>query len=221
LLRDREMQPYVVPKRTSQSVFFPFLGGVKVTEKQLRRDFPETWVYLLKHRKRLEKRTGLSRYRKAWWEPMWPREPDTLLQPKLVVPHLVIMPRFALDVKGRYAVSRSPFFLARVLGDEERILKLMLAVLNSSVCFWYLQTHSHVYQHGYTMLESKTLAKTPVPDVNRWSSSDKIRLLELVDKRLKAEGHHRDALNAQIDRFVSDAYGLTANERKALGLQEA
>lgn len=221
LLRDREMQAYALPKRTSQSVFFPFLGDVKVTEKQLRRDFPETWAYLLKHRKRLEKRSSLSRYRKEWWEPMWPREPKTLLRPKLVVPHLVIMPRFALDAKGRYAVSRSPFLLARVRGDEEHILKLMLAILNSSACFWYLQTHSHVYQHGYTMLESKTLAKTPIPNINRWSSSDKLRLLDLVNKRLKAEGQHRDPLDAEIDRFISDAYGLTANERKAIGLQEA
>lgn len=219
LLRDREMQAYTLPKRTSQSVFFPFLDGAKVTEKQLRGDFPQTWAYLLRHRKRLELRTTLSRSGKAWWEPTRPREPSSLLRPKLVVPHLVVMPRFALDLRGRYAISRSPFFLARVLGDEEGILKLMLAILNSSVCFWYIQTHSHVYRHGYTMLESKTLAKTPVPNLNLWSSSDKFRLIELVDKRLKAEGQQRDTLNTEIDCFVSDAYGLTANERKALGLQ--
>ena len=47
----------------------------------------------MKHRARLEKRKALARYRKAWWEPMWPREPKTLLRPKLVVPHLVIVPR--------------------------------------------------------------------------------------------------------------------------------
>jgi hypothetical protein len=151
---------------------------------------------------------------------MWPREPNTLLRPKLVVPHLVIMPRFALDIRGRYAVSRSPFLIARVSNEEERILKLMLAVLNSSVCFWYLQTHSHVYRHGYTMLENRTLAKTPVPDINLWSASEKMRLVTLVDKRLKADAQERDALNAEIELFVSDAYGLTATERRALGLED-
>ena len=70
------------------------------------------------------------------------------------------------------------------------------------------------------MLESKTLAKTPVPDINSWSSSDKKRLLGLVDKRLKADTQEREALNAEIDLFVSDAYGLDANERRALGLEE-
>jgi hypothetical protein len=221
LLRDREMQPYNVSKRTSQSVFFPYFDGVRITESTLRTKFPKTWAYLLKHRERLGKRAALDRYRKAWWEPMWPREPSTLLRPKLVVPHLVIMPRFALDLKGRYAVSRSPFLIARVRSDEDRILKLMLAILNSSACFSYIQTHSHVYRHGYTMLESKTLAKTPVPDVNLWTASDKKRLLGLVDRRLKSDVLQRDALSAEIDAFVSEAYGLSANERRALGIEGA
>ena len=29
---------------TSQSVFFPYLEGSKVKEKELRRDFPKTWA---------------------------------------------------------------------------------------------------------------------------------------------------------------------------------
>ena len=152
---------------------------------------------------------------------MWPREPKTLLRPKLVTPHLVIMPRFAFDVRGRYAVSRSPFLIARVTSDEESILKLMLAVLNSSACFWHIQAHSHVYRHGYTMLENKTLAKTPVPDINLWSTSEKVRLVGLVDKRLRSDPSERDALNAEIDLFVSEAYGLSAKERKAIGLENA
>lgn len=151
---------------------------------------------------------------------MWPREPNTLLRPKIVTPHLVIMPRFALDIRGRYAVSHSPFLIARVASDEESILKLMLAVLNSSVCFWHIQSHSHVYRHGYTMLENKTLAKTPVPDINLWTTSEKMRLVGLVDKRQNNDSQERDALNAEIDLHISEAYGLTAKERKAIGLED-
>ena len=220
LLRDREMEAYTVPRRTSQSVFFPYFQGNKLDEEQLRERFPNTWAYLEGHRSELSSRTSLKRYRKEWWEPMWPREPNILLRPKLVVPHLVIMPRFALDIRGRYGVSHSPFLTARVPSYEDSILKMMLAVLNSSVCFWYLQTHSHVYRHGYTMLENKTLAKTPVPDINLWSSSEKMRLISLVDKRMKADPKERDSINAAIELLISDAYGLTANERRALGLED-
>jgi len=217
LLRDREMQPYTVPRRTSQKVFFPYRDGAKVTEQLLRSDYPRTWEYLQKHRTQLSRRVAPVRDRKAWWEPMRPRDPKTLFRPKLVTPHLVIMPRFALDPKGRFAVSRSPFLVARVNTDELGILKLLLAVLNSTPCYWYIQTHSHVYRHGYAMLESKTLAKTPVPDFDTWDPIKKKRLIDLVDERLQAEGRHQDALNLEIDSLVSDAYGLTPSERKTLG----
>ena len=50
LLHDREMEAYTVPKRTSQSVFFPYFEGSKVNERSLRRDFPKTWEYLTEHR---------------------------------------------------------------------------------------------------------------------------------------------------------------------------
>jgi hypothetical protein len=220
LLRDREMRPYVVPRRTSQSIFFPYFKGEKVTEKLLRDKFPETWAYLRQHRRSLEQRTTLSRYRRSWWEPTWPREPNTLLRSKLVVPHLGITPRFALDSKGRFGVSHSPFLIARERADEESMLKLFLAILNSSACYWYIQTHSHVYRHGYTMLESKTLLRTPVPDVSRWTSSDQKRLLALVDRRIKAEETQVASLNIEIEEIVSDAYGLTLNERRVLGFED-
>jgi len=220
LLRDREMRPYVVPRRTSQSIFFPYFKGEKVTEEVLRDQFPKTWAYLRHHRKRLEKRASLRRYRRAWWEPMWPREPDTLLRPKIVVPHLGITPRFALDSKGRFGVSRSPFLVARERSDEESMLRLFLAILNSSACYWYIQTHSHVYRHGYTMLESKTLLRTPVPDVNRWTASDQKRLLALVDRRIRAEESQVSSLNAEIEEIISEAYGLTPSERRVLGLED-
>jgi hypothetical protein len=207
-----------VPNRTLQKLFYPFIDGKKVTERDLRNKFRKTWAYLQKNRSRLEERTITSRSGKAWWEPTRPREPEALFRPKLVVPHLVIMPRFALDARGRFAVSRSPFLIARVSDDEQRLLKLMLAILNSPICSWYLQTHSHVYRHGYTMLEPGTLSRTPVPNVNRWSTAEKKQLLRLVDARLRAEDGQRERLNSEIDQFVSDAYGLSATERKALGL---
>jgi hypothetical protein len=217
LLRDREMQPYTVPKRTAQFVFYPFFKGKKVTEDILESKFSKTWDYLQEHREQLSRRGSLVRYGKQWWEPMWPRDPDILLRPKLVVPHLVIMPRFAFDKTGRYAVSHSPFLIARERSEEDQILKLMLGILNSSACFWHIQRNSHVYRHGYIMLESKTLEKTPVPDISRWSAVDKKKLLTLVDRRLRDDAD-RDEISAEIDEFVADAYGLNPAERRALGL---
>ena len=219
LLADREMKAYGVPRRTGRRVFFPFWKGEKINEQTLRKEFPTTWRYLCIHKKQLEGRSSLARYGKEWWEPMWPREPGTIQRPKIVTPHLVITPRFGLDVRGRFAVSHSPFLIARAEGQETDILKLMLAILSSRACYWYIQRHSHRYSHGYAKLENKTLQDTPVPDVTQVSSTVSQALLKLVDKRIKATsaediGRH----DAAIEDVVSDLYGLTAHERRTLGL---
>ena len=220
LLSDREMEAYSVPRRTKKRVFFPYLNGEKVDEQTIRRDFPATWAYLSKHRAALKVRRSLARYGKAWWEPMWPREPDNILRPKIVTPHLVIAPRFGLDAAGRFGVSHSPFLIGRTTGDGIEILKLMLAVLSSRACYWYIQRHSHRYSRGYAKLENKTLKNTPVPDMATIGATATLALLTVVDKRIKASAADDIALcDAKIEELVSELYGLTLQERRTLGLE--
>src|SRR5262249_8623319 len=144
----------------------PFIDNIKVTQEQLRAQFPETWAYLLSKKELLETRKSVKNNTVAWWEPERPRLPEHLMRPKIVSPHLVLVPRFTLDREGEYAISHSPLLYPkeRERGIEDDLLRFFLAVLNSSICFWYIKTHSHKYQSGYVMLESKTLYKTPVPN---------------------------------------------------------
>ena len=151
---------------------------------------------------------------------MWPREPHNMLRPKIVTPHLVIAPRFGLDAAGRFGVSRSPFLIGRATGGGAEILKLMLAVLSSRACYWYIQRHSHRYSHGYAQLENKTLKETPVPDMSTIGSTATLALLAVVDKRIKASAADDIGLyDAKIEQLVSDLYGLTVQERRTLGVE--
>ena len=220
LLTDREMESYSVPRRTRKRVFFPYLDGEKVDEPTIRKEFPATWARLRRYRTQLAARRYLDRYGKRWWEPMWPREPGTILRPKIVTPHLVIAPRFGLDAEGRFGVSRSPFLLARAEGSGTEILKLMLAVLSSRACYWYIQRHSHRYSRGYAKLENKTLRETPVPDVSTMGSTAILALLAVVDRRIRAaSAEDIAACDAEIEELVSDLYGLTMQERRTLGVE--
>ena len=220
LLTDREMEAYSVPRKTKKHIFFPYWKGEKIEERILRKDFPATWSYLSRHEARLKARAAIARYGRKWWEPMWPREPDTILQPKIVTPHLVIAPRFGFDAAGRFGVSHSPFLTARAKGAGADILKLMLAVLSSRACYWYIQRHSHRYSHGYAKLENRTLRETPVPDVSTMASTDTLALLTVVDRRIKASAAEDiAACDTEIERLVSDLYGLTLHERRTLGLE--
>ena len=216
LLADREMRRYDVPERTAKSVFYPVVDGRKLTEDELRNGYPQTWQHLMTHREKLEARKPVIRGNAKWWELAWPRNPRRLFRSKITTPHLVITPKFSLDLSGRYAVSHTLMVVPKEDRLEQELLRFLLAVMNSPVFYWYAATHSHKYSRGYTMLEAKTLKPVPVPDPASIAPGDMQRLLGLVDSRL--EGGPNVAVEREIDDLVATFYELTEKERNALGV---
>lgn len=217
-LRDREMRLYAVPAETSHYFFYPYVSGVLLDEEQLRARFPGTWRYLLSHRRRLESRHPVRRRQLAWWRPVRPRPPDHMMRPKIVSPHLVVVPRFSLDLGGEYAVSHSPLLYPRETGGEEDMLRFFAAVLNSTACYWWISRHSHKYRSGYLMLEPKSLRRAPVPDPSVVAPDVMRRLLRLVDERLFTSGLAAVEIERRADHLVADLYGLSSEERTAVGM---
>ena len=73
-----------------------------------------------------------------WWEPERPRTPEKLLVPKIVTPHLVLLPRFGIDETGKYVVSRSAYLVAKSDEDSSSLLKIICGVMNSAIGHWQL-----------------------------------------------------------------------------------
>lgn len=220
LLRDRDMLPYITPASSDTYVFYPFIGNEKITSEQLEEKYPKTWDYLCQHRPRLEARKSLERYKKQWWEPLWPRSPEKMLLSKIVSPHLMIVPRFSWDIKGVYTVSHSAYLYpsSRWEGAEHDLLKFFLAVLNSSTAFWYMSSNSHRYRGGYLMLEPKSLSNLPVPNPENVDPGLLFELLSLVDRRLVASENDALMIEREIDNIVSSMYGMTAKDKRSIGL---
>lgn len=215
-LHDREMTRYTVPIDAERYVFYPFHGGQKIEEDALRTMFPRTWRHLCAHRRALEERLSSSEANRAWWEPVRPRLPQNMMRPKIVTPHLALVPRFGLDIQGKYAVSHGPFLYPRDQDAEEELLKFFVAVLNSTPCFWYIASQSHTYSRGYVMLEPKTLKTVPVPDPGSVSLMNRRRLIQLVERRLLSRDTETLEIERDIDRMVAELYGLSTDEYKAL-----
>ena len=70
------------------------------------------------------------------------------------------------------------------------------------------------------MLEPKTLKKTPVPDPAQIPPATKRCLLGLVDRRLSLSGPPAVDIEKQIDELVANLYGLSSQERQALGMED-
>lgn len=217
-LPDQKMELYTVPDKTSMYVFYPFIDARRITESELQNIFPKTWEYLSSNKAQLNARKPVQKGTLDWWMPDRPRQPEHMLRTKIISPHLVIVPRFSIDLHGKYAVSRSPFFFPKISGAEDDFLKFFVAVLNSSACFWFISSHSHLYRGGYAMLERKTLSQIPVPDPTQVPAAQMRRLIGLVDKRLCSNGSIAFDLEKEIDDFVANLYGLTEKERLAIGM---
>jgi hypothetical protein len=214
-LPDKEILRYRLPSRVEQVVFYPFEDDVALTADDLAEKYPGTWRYLNDNREKLSARGPVRAGKTFWWRPERPREPTVIRRPKIVSPHLMLTPRFALDLKGQFAVSRSPFMVAQDEGERETLLKFFCAVLNSSVCNWHIRTYASKYSHGYNRLESNLLKAVPVPDVALISVSDFNRVVALVDK-LSGAKSNSGTLDVELDSLIADLYGFTSSERKIL-----
>jgi hypothetical protein len=208
-LPDRSIGRYTVPQSTLKYVYFPYSEGKPVDKKDLKKA-KNTWAYLNKIRPNL-KESALKR---------WPylvrgREND-LLQPKIISPHLVLLPRFALDIEGKFAVSHSPFLIPRARDNDLDLLKYFTAVLNSSVVHWYLGSHAYRFSRGYVKLDPTYVKKIPVPDPSKVSPTLFNKIISLVNKRLKTD----DAkVEDEIDNLVRDIYGLSSAECQLLNVE--
>jgi len=209
------MQKYTVPAKTQKLVFYPYIERKKIKEEDLKIKYPETWEYLTQHRRSLEARRAVIKRTCEWWSPERARLPEHMLRPKIITPHLILLPKFSLDDQGKYGISRSPLMYLKAPQGGLDLLYYFLAVLNSSTVYWQIASLSHKYSRGYFMLEPKTLKKLYVPDPAIVYPSVMKKIQRLVQQRLKT-GDSR--IDDKIDTIVAKLYELSQDDRKEIGM---
>lgn len=227
LLSDREIKAYVLPEKTKEVFFYPFIGNQQITEDELERLFPKTFTLLNKHKKSLLERPDVKRGDIPWWRPMRPRTPSKMLVPKIVTPHLVFTPKFSFDTKGEYVVARAPYLVLSKdhleenpnIESQEELMLYFTAVLNSRVSFWYLFSITPQYSRGYAMLEPKYLNSIPIPDPTKISKRTYINLIYLIKERIALKDKP-EAIFVQknIEEIIIGLYGLSTDEMKYLNV---
>jgi hypothetical protein len=212
-LPDRQITRYSVPRRTAEVGFYPFDHERPLTEGEIESDFPKTWAYLCSNREQLETRKAVVKDGIPWWRPERPREPTTILRPKIVCPHLMLTPRFAINPSGRLAVSRSPFIFAKDEGEGQTLIRFFCAVLNSTVCSWYLRTYAPKYGSGYNRLEVNLLSAAPVPNLVRVNAATLASVIDMVGRLSRRPDPELDNC---LDDLICSLYGFTPTERREL-----
>ncbi|MBM4023840.1 MAG: hypothetical protein FJ280_00310 [Planctomycetes bacterium] len=217
ILPDRQMVRFGVPTRPTTVVFLPFgPDGEQLSETDLRKSYPETWKYLSKSKDRLAGRSSVRRGTVEWWKPERPRSPDKMFVPKIVTPHLVLLPRFGIDTEGRYAVSHCPYLVPRSGKGGLSLLKVVCAVMNSAIGHWQLASSSHKYKRAYLMLEVKTLRDFHIPGPASLPAPLTRKIVGLVDTLASSPGNPK--VMGDLDRAVGQAFGLSESQLSLVGI---
>ena len=210
LLPDRRIGRYALPRETGMRVFYPFLDGVPVDDSQMEVDFPVTWSWLCTHRDKLSSRASSRRSPSSWWRPSWPRSPDHIFVPKIVVPKVFLIPRFGVDLSGRWVVSHSPLVTLRPGANDDDLLLLLAAVLNSSVVAWYLGMNGRKFARGYSEVAVSLLRRVPIPDL-QFVPDRVVRQVVWSARELSSSFEEFDhgAASALDDLVLRDLYSLS------------
>jgi len=192
---DKNISSFEFNKRTNKYIIYPIINGVDLNENELKSNFPKTHKYLLKYKKDNTK----------WWLPHRSRK-EYIFNPKIITPHLSIIPKFALDETGEYVVSRSPFmFLKNNQLDD--LLYYFLGVLNSSICYWYLNMLAHKFSQSYNTIEVRELEEVPVPSPSL-NNKMTIEIVKLTKRIMGAKGLDRMKDIAKLEKSVANLYGI-------------
>jgi hypothetical protein len=138
--------------------------------------------------------------------------------PKIVTPHLVLVPRFGIDKDGKYAVSHCPYLMPKSDTAGLAHLKVVCAVMNSAIGHWQLASSSHKYSRGYLMLEVKTLRDFHIPDPASLPATVTRKIVRLVDTFIGSP----DDMTAmrELDEAVGQAFGLSGAQMSLVGVDD-
>jgi hypothetical protein len=198
------------PVSPSRVVIYPYKfedGTTKVlTEEELKSLYPVAYNYLLNNKESLIQRKDSRRTfadRSDWYGLTRFGNKNIYKQVKIVSSGEVKNNKFTIDLTG------SGFSTARVIGitinDDEFDIYYVLAVLNSLVAQFFIQSNAPLKQGGYYTYSSEFLNRVPIP------KADKVTQTEISDfakEILKLNGETRNMLDSSIRILVAE-YGVS------------
>ncbi len=164
--------------------------------------YPAVKDYLFQFKDRLEKRA----VKQPWWQLQQAQNRDGIWDnPKILYPDICKESRFTLDQKSIYSDMKG-----FVLTSSS---KFILALLNSSLIWWYLKQICAVLgdpdKGGRLQLKSQYIEKIPIVNCQDEKLISKISLL--VDNCLDNPNNCRESEN-EIDKIIYELYDLNEEE---------
>ena len=192
------------------------------TEKEMKENFPNCYEYFLSIKKRLESRGSASMKYPIWYALWNARNILNLTSKKILTPDICYGSSMVFDDFGYFHNDTS---YGLVLNNQsDQLYKAYLAILNSSVTWYFLQKTGTSLRGGYFRFKTKYLEPFPLPKLDDETAQKLASLAEQMmlaktqlanamsdsDKRMLEQ--KIDLIDRQINSSVYKLYGLTDDE---------
>ena len=218
LLKGEDVHRYDVIT-TNRVVIFPYKTvegkAVLYGENELKGLFPNGYSYLKECETVLRNREKRHfNIDGAWFQFGRKQGISSAEEIKLVAPDISMGGNFALDIKGQFYQTTTIYGYIKY-DNVKCSYKSLLALLNSHLCWWFMQNTGNVMANGYFRYKPAYINPFPLPGDETIHVVEE-RLVEYVDKVTTAKANDQSdemkKYETAIDLLVYHLYGLTYNE---------
>ncbi|APG65082.1 restriction endonuclease subunit M [Tenacibaculum todarodis] len=183
---------------------------IPLDEEYLKENYPLAYNYMLPFKEELiEKKVRYKTNPKAWYSLHRSREISLFEQEKIVTPETSLGGNLTIDSFGYYHNTQ-----VYTLEKNKNIVldnKFWLAILNSSVFWYYLQQTGAVLRGGYFRFKTKYLEPFPLPKLKNIESQ--IPFIEKVDLML-SETKNFQLIDNKFQNYLKQKFSLEKLSKK-------
>ena len=185
------------------------------TIEKLKSDFPRTWEYFRANESYLRNReNGIWKERSDWYAYGRRQNIEMFEQIKIMTGVLSKRASFTLDIEGKYYfvgggnAGGYGIVLNDDFGNSPEKYGFLLALLNSKLLDFYLQSISTKFQNDYFSYAKRFIERLPIPDA---PPSQQKQLAALADKMLSLNKQLAD-IDIDFENYVN-RHGRIEDER--------
>lgn len=195
--------------QTSNLVVFPYNlpadageKGVLMSVSQVASDFPKGWEYLKRCESVLRLREQGYFDNNDWYQFGRKQGIDNGGIEKLLAPDISLGGNFSVDYTGEYYITTTLYGYFKEAGIGESY-EYWLALLNSSVLWFYLKNSGSVLANGYFRYKPAYLKNFPIPSPNQQQEKtiSKLATLILLANR-NGNAEHKGALIVFLENII-------------------
>ena len=213
LLKGENVRRYA-PVTQEYFVFYPHYENKNKTvpfeEEYFRTNYPLAYNYILPFKDELiEKKIRYKTNPKAWYSLHRSREISLFEQEKIVTPETSLGGNMSIDVGKNY--HNTQVYTLEKKKDTTLEYKFLIAILNSNLFWYFLQSTGAVLRGGYFRFKTKYLEPFPFPKID--DNSIQIPFIEKVDLLMLYNSNYQKVDNKFI-KFFSGQFHLEKLNKK-------